>query len=65
MVKLLVMTNKSKQYAKENVTQTYDKISNWFENHRSLELFEKPYLDSLIKLDIFPNKTLMWHSIKG
>lgn len=42
--------NKAKQYAKENVTQTYDKISNWFENHRSLELFEKPYLDSVIKL---------------
>lgn len=28
-----------------NVTQSYDKIIKWFDEHRSRDLFEKPYLD--------------------
>ncbi|MED7789644.1 hypothetical protein [Francisella sp. 19X1-34] len=40
----------NKQYAKENVCEIYNKISKWFYEHRSLDLFEKPYLDSIIAL---------------
>lgn len=35
------MTNKSK----DKVYQSYDKMYNWFDEARSRELFEKPYLD--------------------
>ncbi|WP_150466294.1 class I SAM-dependent DNA methyltransferase [Francisella sp. SYW-9] len=40
----------NKQYAKENVCETYNKISNWFHKHRSLDLSEKPYLDQIVSL---------------
>lgn len=39
------MTNK-----KNNVYKIYDKISHWFDAHRSRELFEKPWLDKAITL---------------
>ncbi len=33
---------------KNNVYNDYDLIANWFDEHRSREFFEKPYLDRLI-----------------
>ena len=48
----------TKRYHKDHVSQTYEVISDWFENHRCYELFEKPYLDQLISL-IKPNGTLL------
>ena len=36
------MTNKEKVY------KSYEKIVNWFDEHRSRKLFEKPYLDMII-----------------
>jgi len=30
---------------KDNVYKVYDKITDWFDTHRSRELFEKPWLD--------------------
>jgi len=38
------MTNKNK----DNVYKSYDKIFNWYDEHRSRDLFEKPYLDLAI-----------------
>lgn len=38
------MTNRNK----EKVYQSYDKMFNWYDEHRSRELFEKPYLDLAI-----------------
>lgn len=35
---------------KDKVFGTYEKIANWFDEHRSRELFEKPYLDQVIDL---------------
>ncbi len=35
---------------KNDVFKTYDKIADWFDEHRSRELFEKPYLDKFISL---------------
>ncbi len=35
---------------KENIYQNYDKISDWFDTHRSRDLFEKSWLDKAIKL---------------
>lgn len=32
----------------KNVYKIYEKISDWYELHRSRELFEKPYLDKVI-----------------
>lgn len=40
------MTNQNK----EQVFKTYEKIADWFDEHRSRELFEKPYLDHAIAL---------------
>lgn len=34
--------------SKDKVYQSYDKMYNWFDEHRSRELFEKPYLDLVI-----------------
>lgn len=33
---------------KNNVYESYEKIADWFDIHRSRELFEKPYLDRAI-----------------
>lgn len=33
---------------KRNVYKSYEKIADWFDEHRSRELFEKPYLDMAI-----------------
>jgi 2-polyprenyl-3-methyl-5-hydroxy-6-metoxy-1,4-benzoquinol methylase len=33
---------------KNNVYQSYDKMFNWYDEHRSRELFEQPYLDLAI-----------------
>lgn len=33
---------------KDNVYKTYEKIAHWMDEHRSRELFEKPYLDRVI-----------------
>lgn len=33
---------------KDKVYQSYDKMYNWFDEHRSRDLFEKPYLDLAI-----------------
>lgn len=33
---------------KDNVYKIYDKITGWFDKHRSRELFEKPWLDKAI-----------------
>ncbi len=33
---------------KDNVHEAYNKIAKWFDEHRSRELFEKPYLDLAI-----------------
>lgn len=33
---------------KDNVYHSYDKMFNWFDEHRSRDLFEKPYLDLAI-----------------
>lgn len=38
----MTKTNKDKVY------QSYDKMYNWYDEHRSRELFEKPYLDLAI-----------------
>ncbi len=35
---------------KKNVYRTYEKISDWYDEHRSRDLFEKPYLDKVISL---------------
>jgi len=32
----------------KNVYKTYDTIARWFDEHRSRDLFEKPYLDEII-----------------
>lgn len=37
-----------------NVYKSYNKISNWYDEHRSRDLFEKPYLDIVID-NIKPN----------
>lgn len=34
--------------SESTVYKTYDKIADWFDEHRSRELFEKPYLDKVI-----------------
>ena len=34
---------------KNDVYKVYDIIADWFEDHRSLEFFEKPYMDLAIK----------------
>ena len=34
----------------KEVTQTYDKISDWFSTHRNYELFEKTWLDKALSL---------------
>lgn len=33
---------------KDNVYKDYEKIADWFDSHRSRELFEKPWLDKEI-----------------
>ena len=33
---------------KNNVYKSYDKIAEWFDEHRSRELFEKPFLDEVV-----------------
>ena len=38
------MTSKNK----DNVYKSYDKMFNWFDEHRSRDLFEQPYLDLAI-----------------
>lgn len=35
---------------KDNVYKAYDKISDWFDSHRSRELFEKSWLDKALAL---------------
>lgn len=35
---------------KDNVYKTYEKIADWFDQHRSRELFEKPWLDKAMAL---------------
>jgi streptomycin 6-kinase len=39
-----------KSYHKNDVCQTYEKISDWYEESRSYDLFEKPILDKVISL---------------
>ncbi len=43
---------------KTHVYKIYDKISDWFDKHRSQELFEKPYLDMAIYL-LKPNDKVL------
>ncbi len=33
---------------KDDVYKAYEKIANWMDEHRSRELFEKPYLDRVM-----------------
>ena len=33
---------------KDDVYKSYDKIASWMDEHRSMVLFEKPYLDRII-----------------
>ena len=35
-------------YSEHVVYKTYEKIADWFDEHRSRELFEKPYLDKVL-----------------
>ncbi|KTD49022.1 methyltransferase [Legionella rubrilucens] len=37
----------SEQSNKDKVYESYDKIVDWYDAHRSRELFEKPYLDAV------------------
>lgn len=38
------------KYSKKDVYETYEIISDWYTQHRSQDLFEKPYLDKIITL---------------
>ncbi len=39
----------SKRYHKNNVCLTYETISDWYDQHRCKDLFEKDYLEKIIK----------------
>ncbi|MEK6734476.1 MAG: class I SAM-dependent methyltransferase [Pseudomonadota bacterium] len=43
---------------KDNVYKSYDKMFNWFDEHRSRDLFEKPYLDLAISY-LKPNAKIL------
>jgi len=43
---------------KDKVFKVYEIIAEWFDEHRSRELFEKPYLDTIIKY-LAPKATIL------
>jgi cyclopropane fatty-acyl-phospholipid synthase-like methyltransferase len=54
------MKNKTRSFMpnKNNVYELYEKIADWYDQHRSRDLFEKPYLDRVI-MHLIPRSKIL------